>query len=220
MDTRAGSRKASAFVDGIAACVRNHGHRSWALAAPGAARSWHREIPVRDIHDIMQAVERLLSRERLTLADREDIVQTVMVRLLERLREPDAGVVTNAAFAAGIARNVVREHRRNNQRREVLERYFVADLVDVCGTAAAPLDVAFERAETLDRIATAKRRLSEREQWLIEARFVEDTNYASLLPRFNAAFGRTVRTTEGLRTALFHARARLRVAFEAEHAAS
>ena len=180
-------------------------------------------FPVRDTSEIMKAIERLLSRHNLTYADREDITQTVMLRLLERLREPSddrASVITNAAFAAGIARNVLREHRRGVQRREVLEHYFAADVMDMCGAAPVPVDVAYERSETLARIAKAKRRLCDREQWLIEARFVEDASYAELLPRFNTTFGRAVRTEEGLRTATFHARSSLRLAFETEHAAS
>ncbi len=168
----------------------------------------------------MQSIDRFLARQNLALPDQEDIAQTVMVRMIERLREPPterAPIHVTAAFATGIARNVLREHRRIVQRREVLERDFATELVDMCGTATTPADIAYERSEAHSRVADAKRRLGEREQWLIEARFVEDISYAELLPRFNAVFGRSVRTEEGLRTATFHARSSLRLAFEREY---
>lgn len=156
---------------------------------------------------VARAVKRSIARSGMP--DLDDLEQTTWVRLLERL-EGGHDITSPEAFAKGIASNVIREQKRALVR---MRRTGGADLCDVDALCPddAPLvaEVCAERNKLVALLDAAKQHMSASDRWLIEARFLDDASYAEILPRFWQRFGRPIRTTAGLRTAVFHARAQL-----------
>ena len=56
--------------------------------------------------------------------------------------------------------------------------------------------------------------LDRRDTWLLWARVVDQRSYAEMLPAYQAQFGASIATPEGLRTAVFHAKRRLLASLE------
>jgi len=159
--------------------------------------------------EISRTVRLTLRRERIHDAERDDLEQLTWLRLLERLQEAPE-VASLAAYASGVARNVAREHRATRARRRQLEHHFGADLAALGrgGDAVSP-EACCQQRELERWLHQALSRLSPRERWLLDARFVEDVSYATLLPRYRARFDRAVRTQVGLRAAVFQVRRRV-----------
>jgi RNA polymerase sigma factor (sigma-70 family) len=164
------------------------------------------------VGELTFALGRVIDARGVAPSDREDLVQSSWLRLLERLGERD-DVDDVRAFAVGIAKNLIREQRTSSARRRTLEERFVTDLRGL--GQDGPLRPADDRFETLERTRWLERawmRLNAEDRWLLERRVRAEASYAELLPRFQEVFGRPINTEEGLRTALFHARRRLRAA--------
>lgn len=165
--------------------------------------------------EIARAVRLVLRRERVHDSELEDLEQLTWLRLLERLHDRPE-VASLPAYAAGVAYNVVREHRVTRARRRQLERVFGADLAELGrGSEAPPADTCCQRRELEQLLHHALSRLSPRERFLLDARFIEDVSYAALLPRFLVRFGRAPRTEVGLRAAVFQVRHRVSAWVEA-----
>lgn len=165
--------------------------------------------------EISRAVRLVLRRERIHEAELDDLEQLTWLRLLERLRTGPE-VASLPAYAAGVAHNLAREHRAMRARRKHLERVFGGDLAELGrGGDAVPPDAECLRSELERLLHRALARLSPRERWLLDARFVEDVSYAALLPRYRAHFGRALRTEVGLRAAVFQVRRRVSAWVEA-----
>ncbi|MCC6625088.1 MAG: sigma-70 family RNA polymerase sigma factor [Deltaproteobacteria bacterium] len=151
----------------------------------------------------------VIRRWSLSADAADDLVQTAWLRVLER----GAAFQARSAFTTyvvGIAINIRREQARRGARRRALEARFESDHVHGAVAPADPTaDGESEQREDLARARTALQRLSPRDRWLVEARFVEDAPYSAMLPRFQATFGPTIRTEEGLRCAVFAAKRRL-----------
>jgi len=171
-------------------------------------------LPDGTAREVARAVKRSIAR--CGMPELDELEQMTWVRLLERLDSaPD--ITSMKAFAKGIARNVIREQKRSLTRMRRLDGNDLFD-VDELSPEANPLaaESSSEHNELLAQFEHAKQCLSPSDRWLIDARFRDDTSYADMLPRFSRRFGRPIRTTEGLRTAVFHARAQLIEAFEAD----
>lgn len=167
------------------------------------------------IFEVSRAVRLTLRRERIHDAELDDLEQLTWLRLLERLQEAPE-VTSLAAYASGVARNIAREHRATRARRRQLEHRFGADLAELGrgGDAVSP-DARCQQHEHERLLRQALARLSPRERWLLDARFVEGVSYAALLPRYRARFSRALRTEVGLRAAVFQVRNRVSAWVEA-----
>ena len=165
---------------------------------------------------IATAVKRCVARSGMPEHDLDDLEQTTWVRLLERL--PATSEITSIkGFASGIAKNVIREHKRTLSRLRHLDGN---DLIDVEHITSDdhPLaaELFTETQELAAQVDRAKDHLSPSDRWLIDARFIDESSYAEMLPRFWRIFGRPIRTEQGLRSAVFNARSLLLLALEVE----
>src|SRR5688572_1578315 len=95
-----------------------------------------RAIARSTVPEIADAVHKCISRRGAQRDEREDLEQATWVRLLERLREAPE-ITSLAAFATGVARNVAREHRRQQIRHHQLEQVYTTDLAEL-GQASRP----------------------------------------------------------------------------------
>lgn len=148
--------------------------------------------------------------------DLDDLEQSTWVRLLERLRSAPE-ITSLQGFASGVARNVIREHKRTLSRTRTLDGNELIAVEDLSADAH-PLaaEAVAEHRELAARVERAKSQLSPSDRWLIDARFRDEASYAEMLPRFRRIFGRPIRTEQGLRTAVFNARSLLLLALEIE----
>lgn len=139
----------------------------------------------------------------------EDVAQRAFLELWRALPRFE-GRSAIRTFLFGIALNLCRHEVRTGQREarrfdEHEER--IRDEVH-----PDPLPEIDEDAEHRERVAaleTVLAMMEPREAWLLRARLVDESSYADILPRYRARFGPHITTTEGLRTAFFHARKRL-----------
>lgn len=139
----------------------------------------------------------------------EDVAQRAFLELWRVLPRFE-GRSAVRTFLFGIALNLCRREVRTGYREarrfdEHEER--IRDEVH-----PDPLPELDEDAEQRERVAALEHVLTmmkPREAWLLRARLVEELSYADILPRYQARFGSHITTTEGLRTAFFHARTRL-----------
>lgn len=172
------------------------------------------DLPDSVVAEISRAVQRTLTRARISGAELEDLQQITWLRLLEQLRR-GLDLESLTAYARGIARNVAREQRMARGRRQQLEQTFCMDLAALgLGGDTISAEAQCERRELELLVARAIGLLSPRERWLIDVRLSGETSYADLLPRYRELFGRSVRSEDGLRTAVFQARRRVRARVE------
>lgn len=183
-------------------------------AAKGGEQTGRAASPMPEAmaREVARAVKGSIAR--CGMPDLDDLEQMTWVRLLERL-DTAPEIVSMKGFAKGVAMNVIREQKRALMRMRQLDGNDLFDVDELCPDndplVAESLAEHHELAAQLDR---AKLQLSPSDRWLIDARFLEEASYADMLPRFWQRFGRPIRTTEGLRTAVFHARAQLVEALE------
>lgn len=138
-------------------------------------------------------------------ADRDDVAQATWLRLLEILpRFEHRSALTT--FAAGVTRRVASELFRRERAERQRNALWREDILRA--TMAEPPDHAADRQGIETRLGTALCELAVRDRWLLAAR-AEGTTYEACLDRYHAAFGDHIRSVEGLRTAVFHARRRL-----------
>jgi len=124
-------------------------------------------------------------------------------------------------FVLGIAHNVCRQASRDGARasaREAREAHkphngelFWGELAAELGPGPDETLVAREQQAALRAALTT---LDRRDSWLLWARVVDHLSYAEMLPAYQAQFGASIATPEGLRTAVFHAKRRLMAALE------
>ena len=139
----------------------------------------------------------------------EELAQDALLAL--RLSLPGfEGRSSLKTFLYAIVSNLCRADRAKEARRgEILaaEVGFVAALLHRSGSD--PEAEAMVEAQRLAALECALAKLPPREAFLVRARLGERFEYEQILPRFQARFGDTVKTVEGLRTLFFHAKARL-----------
>jgi len=148
--------------------------------------------------------------------DLDDLEQSTWVRLLERLRSAPE-ITSLQGFASGVAKNVIREHKRTLSRTRSLDGNDFIEIEDLSADAHPfAAEAIAEHREPAARVERAKSQLTPSDRWLIEARFLDESSYADMLPRFWRIFGRPIHTEQGLRSAVFNARSLLLLALEIE----
>ncbi|HRE88018.1 MAG TPA: sigma-70 family RNA polymerase sigma factor [Myxococcota bacterium] len=144
----------------------------------------------------------------------DDLVQATWLRLLER-GAGFGGRSSLLTYAIGVANNIRREQARcAARRRAITARYEAEQDLGSYTPAATPADEAYDLKQDLLRASRAVEALDASHRWLIDARFVDDVPYETLLPRYQTLFGSSIRTQAGLRVAIHHAKRRLRVLLE------
>lgn len=142
-------------------------------------------------------------------ATAEDLAQQSLLTFREALPRFE-GRSSLKTFLYGIASNLARSGFVTEQRRA---RILTQHEESVAAMLHPPRDVAereaHEHRQRLEALAAALEKLAPREAFLVRARLVERQDYATILPRFQARFGDSVTTPEGLRTLFFHAKGRL-----------
>jgi|GEM_PF-2040274 len=136
----------------------------------------------------------------------EDLAQQALLTFREALPRFE-GRSSLKTFLYGIAANLARSRAVTEQRRErILAQHqeSVAAILHPPGGEAER--EAHETQERLAALEAALETLSPREAFLVRARLVDRQDYATILPRFQALFGDSVTTAEGLRTLYFHAK--------------
>lgn len=109
----------------------------------------------------------------------------------------------------GIAFNHCRSDRRDDVRDRALESLHEGDIRDQVHIDSGDPTLALERNARRRQVLAALERLDPREAWILRKRLFEQLDYQSMLSPFQAAFGTSIATAEGLRTAFFHAKTKL-----------
>lgn len=109
----------------------------------------------------------------------------------------------------GIAYNHCRQDRRDDRRDRHLEGQHEGDIRVELHDDVDDLDTLVDREARRRHVIATIDTMEAREAWLLKARLFEHLDYDQMLAPFRARFGDSIKTIPGLRTAFFHAKARL-----------
>lgn len=193
-----------------------HEHAAEDLCAKARAEPdpFRRDAMYRDVARLMvelyaPALRRYCEVEAGDGADSDDLAQRACLIFWEKLPGFE-GRSRLRSFLFGIASNLCRQGRRDDRRDAVLlERHHGAVLERVHPEPETTLDETLDARRRRTIALAAFDRLDPKEAWLIRRRLVEHLDYRDILPLYRREFGDHISTTEGLRTAFFHAKRRL-----------
>jgi len=145
----------------------------------------------------------------------EDAAQKAFVTFWRSLPSFE-GRSTLRTWLYGIAYNHCRQDRRDETRDRTLETTH-EDRIRGELHALPPEDTeaALDRDARRREVLAVIERLEPRHAWLLKMRLIEQRDYQALLPQFQATFGDSITTPDGLRTAFYHAKTRLFALLEA-----
>lgn len=180
---------------------------------------FRRDAMFRDVARIMVelyaiALRRYCEVEAGDGADADDLAQRACLIFWEKLPGFE-GRSRLRSFLFGIAHNLCRQIRRDGRRNAaLLERHHGAVLERVHPEPETTLDETLDTKRRRMIVLAAFDKLDPKEAWLIRQRLVAHLDYRDILPLYRREFGDQISTTEGLRTAFFHAKKRLLLLIE------